>query len=575
LKAVQAAHFAMNEGLLIVTDQFEELFRFREEQPDGGAEANLFVTSLLEAADGFAAPIYVVLTMRSDFLGDCTRFAGLAEALNRSQYLIPRLTREQRREAIEKPVRMVDAVVAERLVERLLNELGEDSDQLPVMQHALNRTFRKWKEAGAKGEIDFEHYEAAHTVEGALNDHADELMAQVTWAARPWTEKVFRALTITLANGRAVRRPTRFDVLVGVLGIEKTDGEATTQVRRVVEKYAERDNSLLMCSPPGAVEADTVVDISHESLITRWAKLKQWVRDEASAVSWYHSAAEDAVRHINRQAPTWRDPKLSLALAWVTKGTWNEAWAQRNFANIGIDFEGVQKFLRVGASEQRSERRRIKIAYGLIGALLVAGLIALGAFAWELKKVSDLQKAAIQSQTKVTEIDNKTDPLRDQIAEIDQKIVSPGVTREERVSLDEERSKLMATLNGLEEQKANAEQSVELATAIALNASTPEKVKFLISFLEAVLKQNYDAAWSDFSADYQSKHDMHTWSNDLADRSRQHGGGLRYHVAGLQATSCNCVIWYKDGSSATLNISLGADSSKALAVSDFRIGGKE
>ena len=28
--------------------------------------------------------------MRSDFLGDCTQFAGLAEALNRSQYLIPR-----------------------------------------------------------------------------------------------------------------------------------------------------------------------------------------------------------------------------------------------------------------------------------------------------------------------------------------------------------------------------------------------------------------------------------------------------------------------------------------------------
>ena len=150
-QAIQDAAFGPGEGLLIVADQFEELFRFREQQKDGGAEANLFVTSLLEAADSFALPIYVVLTMRSDFLGDCTQFAGLAEALNRSQYLIPRLTREQRREAIEKPVRLVDAVIAPRLAQRLLSDLGDDSDQLPVLQHALNRTFRKWREAGGNG----------------------------------------------------------------------------------------------------------------------------------------------------------------------------------------------------------------------------------------------------------------------------------------------------------------------------------------------------------------------------------------------------------------------------------------
>jgi hypothetical protein len=35
-------------------------------------------------------PIFVVLTMRSDFLGDCTQFPGLAEAINAGQYLVPR-----------------------------------------------------------------------------------------------------------------------------------------------------------------------------------------------------------------------------------------------------------------------------------------------------------------------------------------------------------------------------------------------------------------------------------------------------------------------------------------------------
>ena len=49
-------------------------------------------------------PVYVVLTMRSDYLGDCARFAGLPEALNDSQFLVPRMTRQQLREAIEGPV---------------------------------------------------------------------------------------------------------------------------------------------------------------------------------------------------------------------------------------------------------------------------------------------------------------------------------------------------------------------------------------------------------------------------------------------------------------------------------------
>ena len=46
-------------------------------------------------SDQTERPIYVVLTMRSDYLGDCSLFRGLAEAVNEGEYLIPRLTRDQ------------------------------------------------------------------------------------------------------------------------------------------------------------------------------------------------------------------------------------------------------------------------------------------------------------------------------------------------------------------------------------------------------------------------------------------------------------------------------------------------
>src|SRR6185436_3346975 len=86
----------LGEGvkLLVVVDQFEELFRYRKmkEASAGGEqdrhqEAVAFVNLLLEARVQANVPIYIVLTMRSDFLGDCAQFPGLAEAINEGQYL--------------------------------------------------------------------------------------------------------------------------------------------------------------------------------------------------------------------------------------------------------------------------------------------------------------------------------------------------------------------------------------------------------------------------------------------------------------------------------------------------------
>jgi hypothetical protein len=90
--------------------------------------------------------IYVVLTMRSDFLGDCAQFWDLPEAINESQYLIPRLTRDQLREAIVGPVAVGKGQIAPRLVNQLLNDIGDNQDQLPVLQHALMRTWDECKQ---------------------------------------------------------------------------------------------------------------------------------------------------------------------------------------------------------------------------------------------------------------------------------------------------------------------------------------------------------------------------------------------------------------------------------------------
>src|SRR5262245_53799107 len=58
-----------DDNLLIGVDQFEEIFRFPLSGGRAPDEPTAFVKLLLEAAHQTGAPVYVVLTMRSEFLG--------------------------------------------------------------------------------------------------------------------------------------------------------------------------------------------------------------------------------------------------------------------------------------------------------------------------------------------------------------------------------------------------------------------------------------------------------------------------------------------------------------------------
>jgi hypothetical protein len=154
-------------NVLVVVDQFEELFRFIHSRRTAGSrdDAQAFVRLLLTATKQSDVPIYVLLTMRSDFIGNCMEFPGLPEAVNQGQYLVPAMGREAIRSVVTGPVAVAGAEITPRLVIRLLNEIGDIPSQLPVLQHALMRTWAYWAgEDSSAGPIDVRHYEAIGTM---------------------------------------------------------------------------------------------------------------------------------------------------------------------------------------------------------------------------------------------------------------------------------------------------------------------------------------------------------------------------------------------------------------------------
>jgi conflict system STAND superfamily ATPase len=353
VEVVRQAGLAAGESLLVTVDQFEEIFRYaRPGRDEGESQASLFVGLLLRAVES-DAPIYVTLTMRSDYQGDCAQFAGLSEALNRSQYLVPRLTRDQRREAIVRPLELVDAVATPRLVNRLLNDAGDDPDQLPVLQHALLRTYRHWQHEGGRGDLDVADYDAIGGIAHALGRHGDAIL-EASHADRRAVEKVFRSLTTT-ERGREVRRPQSLGVLRDVVGAG--DEAALEGVDAIVSTFAARESSFLMLSAP-QLEADTVVDITHESLIRKWPLLAGWVGEEARSAEWYGDLKRDVVRRRDGDAGLWRDPQLSEVLERKALEGWNEAWAGQYARPGDAPFEEVERFLGASVEARDEERRR-------------------------------------------------------------------------------------------------------------------------------------------------------------------------------------------------------------------------
>ena len=338
------------QNILIVVDQFEELFRFskyEKSENKGTRDSVSFINLLINASKFEQLPIYVVFTMRSDFLGDCTEFRGLPEAINEGQYLIPRMTREERKVAITGPIAVGGAEITQSLLTTLLNDVGDNPDQLPILQHALMRTWEFWQKNSKPHEpIDLIHYQSIGTMSKALSLHAEEAYFEIADdKGREVCKKLFRALTEKSNDGRGTRRPT---IIKEICEFAEVSIEET---KSIIDVFRMPGRSFLM--PPIGVELDenTVIDISHESLMRVWERLIGWVNEEVESADLYIRLANTAALFQEGKTGLWRDPELLMAINWRNYQKPNLVWAKR----YDPSFERAMNFLDYSQSEKEKK----------------------------------------------------------------------------------------------------------------------------------------------------------------------------------------------------------------------------
>ena len=358
----RAGHVPKGTNLLLLVDQFEELFRYQSYA--GREEAEAFVALLVESAHSKEFPVYVTITMRSEYLGACSLIEGLSEAINAGMFLTPRMTRDQCREAIIGPAQVVGIDIDAALVNRLLNDLAnfapwEESDahdqldrimrradQLPLLQYTLNRMWLRARER-SKGEritLTLGDYDAIGGLSGALDSHANQIFDELGQERWPVVEWVFRALTAGSTISDAVRQPTQFGDLVTICGGDEPS------VRAVVDAFRAPGVNFLvpeLDSRQPKLADDAFVDISHESLIRQWRKLSAWLDLEAHAAQQWRRLVD---RYATGELLHGRE--LANVIAWRAETHPNAAWAKR----YGGNYDSVIAFLDRSQLAEKSKR---------------------------------------------------------------------------------------------------------------------------------------------------------------------------------------------------------------------------
>ncbi|MFN0126093.1 MAG: ATP-binding protein, partial [Verrucomicrobiales bacterium] len=354
VEAVRQSGIGRETNFLLVVDQFEEIFRFREAGQTQQEAAAEFVSLLLESIEQTEVPIYVVLTMRSDFIGECSQFEGLSEMVNSGEFLIPRLTREQYKRVIEGPIRVAGGRIAPRLLQRLLNDLGQQADQLPCLQHALMRTWDVWATAGDTEALDLDDYRRVGGMAEALSIHADEVYASLGGEReREWCRGLFEALTVKESENRGIRRPQRLSNLCEIIDV------TPAQLIPIIDAFRRPGVTFLMPSAEVDLTESTIIDISHESLMRVWTRLRHWVEEEAQAAGIYLRLAESATLHAQGKAGLYRDPELGIALGWLNRARHpNRAWAER----YRRGFPEAMAFLAASQEAGEAEEREKELA---------------------------------------------------------------------------------------------------------------------------------------------------------------------------------------------------------------------
>jgi WD40 repeat protein/DNA-binding SARP family transcriptional activator len=443
--------------LLLVVDQFEELFTLCRSE----TERTAFVNNLLTAVRG-GGSTQVIVVLRADFYGHCAQYPLLREALCVRQEYIGPMTEAELRSAIEQPAVENGWRFEPGLVELILRDVGEEPGALPLLEHALLET---WQRRTGRM-LTVQGYADSGGVRGAIAKTAESVYASLPAVQQDLARRIFLRLT-ELGEGTqdTRRRVTLSELIPGDAG--------TTGVEVLLKRLA--DARLITV-------AEDTAEVAHEALIREWPALRNWLSEDREGLRLH--------RHLTESAEAWEDldrdvgelyrgARLQQVLEWAAEHKLDLNTLETQFLQASQAREEAetmerekrrQRELEAAQRLARTQRQRsIVLSIGLVIALVLT------AVALWLNSVANtnLHLANDAQMTAENEAFRRATQEVLALQEADLRATQAGIADEARQMADESRQ--------LAEDESALSKSRELAAAAISNLVQDPQLSLLLA----------------------------------------------------------------------------------------------
>jgi hypothetical protein len=183
---------------VLVVDQFEEVFTACADE----GERARFAAELVAAIRKAERTLLVVLALRADFYGRCGAYPELSQLLAANHVLVSPMTREELRQAIERPAGRVGVRLEPGLVERLLGDCAGEPGALPLLSTALAEL---WGERRGR-DLRLADHERTGGVRGAVARLAEAAYGQLDGQGQVLARRILLRLVADDVRGTPVGR---------------------------------------------------------------------------------------------------------------------------------------------------------------------------------------------------------------------------------------------------------------------------------------------------------------------------------------------------------------------------------
>lgn len=336
--------------LLIAIDQFEELYtQCQDEQ-----ERQAFINCLLKVAE--LTNVALVLTLRTDFLGQALAYPPLADVLQHSNRMLGAMNRTELQAAINQPAALLGVALEEGLTDRMIEAVSVSAGNLPLLEFALQELWEKQQGT----QLTHAAYNEIGGLEAAVARHAEQAYSKLNESEKEQTRQIFLQLV----------RP----------------GEGTVDTRRVATRTeigednwrlaARLASDRLVVTGQDALAITETVELVHEALIQEWNRLHSWIEEEREFRLWQErlrATMQQWEASKRDKGALLRGKSLAVAEDELQKRP-EELAAEQEFITASL---GLREREKEKLSRQR-KRTIIGLTSGLVGALGLAAIAGVG-----------------------------------------------------------------------------------------------------------------------------------------------------------------------------------------------------